>query len=266
MTAAAPTPAYPPSLMTNLAESVSLVSARKLMLTWIGCVQGLYIVSLLIPSSGRSIASLVQRDFGIPYFAFVLLFLFAIGHYLRGLRPRYSLITSLIGQASITVMAAYYVGQGQVSITVLASHGGTFLVCYLAIASTAQEASYRRTRIRFHNLLMPAMSITLALYAIGMGLQPNAGLAGWIAQTMGSLPRDALNVWLAVGAGYIFHNHIEPRGLYLALVSHYLYVLMAIIFLITTPGVAVVAVMSHFIFAVTSSMVILIATQEVRQG
>lgn len=257
---------HAPSLMTSLAESVSLVSARRLMLRWIGCVQALYALSLFLTSSGTTIPQLVERDFGIKPFAFTLLFLFAIGHYMRGLRPRYSLITSLAGQLAITIAAAYYVGRGEASITVLASHGGTFLVCYLAIASIAQEAAARRTRVRFHNLMMPAMSMTLALYAIGMGLQPNAGVAGWIARTIGGSVRDGLNVWLALGAGYIFHNHIAPRGLYLALVSHYLYTAAALAFLVLTPTVSLVAIASHVVFSITATMVILIATQEVRQG
>lgn len=253
---------HPPGLMTDLADRAVLLNWRKVLLIWIGCVQGLYALSLMIPSTGRAIPDLIQRDFGVSPFLFVLLFLYGIGHYLRGLRPRYSLVTSLVGQGLYTLAAAYYAGQGQASITILASHGGTFVVCFLAIAAIAQDATYTCPTIRFHHMLMPAMSLALALYAVGIGLQPDRQVAGWIGTNIGPLPLSILNGWLALGSGYIFYNHIKASGLYLALVSHYLYTAAAIAFFLTVPGVPVVAIGSHVMFAITSGIVILIQTQE----
>lgn len=241
------------------------VDWRRILLGWIGCIQILYAAALLLPESQtRGLISRLQTDYNIPPLLIVGLFLFGFGHYLRGLRPRYSLLTSLVGQTLYAAFTLHYVLIGVFPLAVLASHGGTYLVCLMVVVAKAQNATgwphLRGTRV--HNLLMPAMSITLMVYACGVALQPTAGVAGWIQSSVGLLPLVFLNGWLFIGAGYIFHNHITAKRLSIGLAGQTIYALASIGYFVTSDNVPIVATLSHAVFAITSNLVVMVQTQE----
>jgi hypothetical protein len=252
----------PPTLATRVARRATRVNWRKIMIAWIGCVLGLYALMFVIPSPVPSIPDLVARDLGIPAIMWAWIFLVGFGHYLRGVKPRYQLMTSMIGPILYTVATAHYVHTGEASIAALAGHGGLFLVCYLVLAALAQDVTTTGHRFRFHRALMPALGITLSLYLASIGLQPSVGVAGWIVTTLGEVPLQLLGIWFSVVIGYVLHNHIEAAGLFLALLSQHLYAIAGLVFCFTTPGVPLAAIGSHVMLAITTGLIIVLQTQE----
>lgn len=258
---------YPPGLMTQLGTSARGTNWRRNLLAWIGCLQLIYAVSIILTSSGRGVSGLLQRDTGLPTGFLSVLFLFGAGHYLRGLRPRYSLLTSLIGQGLYAIAAIAYAVRGEIDITVASAHSGIFVMCVLAVIAISQRMQGVRRQYQVHSLLMPAMSFALLGYTVGLVLQPGSGTAGWILRQFGNnpyaiVPYGVLTFWFAVGSGFIFHNHIKSRGLYLALLSQYVYALASLGYLISTPNVPILGIVAHLAFSITSGIVILIQNQD----
>jgi hypothetical protein len=254
--------ATPPTLATRVAQRANRFEWRRIMIAWIGCVLGCYALMFVTPSSVPSIPDLVARDLGVPAIMWAWVFLFGFGHYLRGVKPRYQLMTSMIGPILYTVATAHYVRTGEASLAALAGHGGLFLVCYLILAALAQDVTTTGHRFRFHRALPPALSAVLSVYLVSIGLQPSVGIAGWIATTLGAVPLHLLGLWFAVVSGYLLHNHIEAVGLFLALLSQHLYTIAGIVFFLTTPGVPLVAIGSHIMLAITTGLIIVLQTQE----
>lgn len=253
------TPADPPTLATRVARHASTRNWQEIMIAWIGCTLALYAIAVVV-ALDRGIPALIERDTGVSARVWPLIFMFGFGHYLRGLRPRYALLTSLVGSALYTLATAHYVGRGVIGLSTLAAHGGIFLVSYLAIAALAQDRQPGPHRFRFHHMLMPAISLVLLTYMAGLGTP--SGVAGWIITRLGPLPLYLLALWFAVGAGYVIHNHINASGLFVALVCQFLYMVAAMAYFVVTPGLPLVIIGSHVSLAVTTTLVIFLQTQE----
>lgn len=271
-----PIPAYDPAqagTITHIAEDlvdsagrfVVLLTEtdwRRMFLRWCCVVQVVYLVTLILP--GRNIPRLVEDEFGLSPLVFAFLFAYGAGHFSRGLRPRFSLATAFVGQGLYAVFAVYYAVRGEASWTVLAAHGGTFLVLFVGAMALAQDTVFNRykVRVRLHNLLMPCISTTLGLYALGIAAQPHVGIAGWLESQLGTPPLVILGFALALASGYVFHNHISAEKLFAALVPDYMYVIFAVWYFLAVPGVAPVAIASHIVFAVSASLVVILQTRE----
>lgn len=263
-------------LLTQLGEEALGVDWRRWLIAWIGTALGIYAISIPLTASPQSIHMLVQRDYGWSPVIFVMLFLFGVGHYLRGLRPRYSLLTSLVGWFVYSIFTVHYLLRGEITLTLTCAHLGTFVVCGFAIVATAQyeEARVKGQRVKYpvHHLLMPAMAFVLAGYAIGVGSQPDSTVAGYIhmqltglrilGMLIGDLLIYGLGFWLILGAGYAFHNHINAKGLLVALGSQYVFCFAALGYFMATPDAPFTAIAAHITFAITSFIIVLIQTQE----
>lgn len=252
--------------LTRLTDSANAVDWWRWMLRGIGAFQFMYAAAIgagLLFGTRNSLGVLgfLERDTGISPAIIGILFVFGMGQATRGVFPRYHSLLVIIGQIAYSLVTVVYTLRGELPLSGLASHGGLCVLCALCIVSATQRHDSPRRETPFKDALMPAMGVSLLMYAIGLAGRPDAAIATFIQGESGAHLSLLLAVCLGYGGGCILFNHILAKWLFTAMMPQYFYTLIAIALFFAHPlTTSLTGVVSHIAFAMISAFIILIQT------
>lgn len=266
MTMSTSTPLPDQGAFTRLIGSANQVDWWRWLLRVIGGFQFLYAVAIwggLVFGTRASLGVLgfLQRDTGIPPSVIGILFVFGMGQATRGMFPRYHSLIVIIGQIAYSLVTLIYTVRGDLPLSGLAGHGGLCLLCALCIVGATQRQNNPGRMPSIQKFLMPALGVSLLMYAIGLASRPDAAIVTFIQNESGAHFSNLLAILIGYGGGCVLFNHIEAKWLFTALLPQYFYTLIALALLAAHPTTtSLPGVASHFAFSVLSAYIILIQT------